>query len=151
MSVPEFTERLWHRTKGDIMKLIVCLDNRNGMLFAGRRQSSDRCLTERICSMTKDKRLWLSSYSAPLFEGAANVCVDEDYLQKAQASEYCFAEKDLPAEFISGAEEIIVFRWNRHYPADVRFRTEHLQARGKVKTEDFPGNSHENITMEVYR
>lgn len=133
------------------MKIIVCLDDRNGMLFAGRRQSFDRCLTERICSMTKDSRLWLSSYSAPLFEAAANVCVDEDYLQKAQAGEYSFAEKALWPECLSGAEEIIVFRWNRHYPADVHFPAEHLQTRKLVQTEDFPGNSHEMITMEVYR
>ena len=133
------------------MKIIVCLDDRNGMLFAGRRQSSDRCLTERICSMTKHSRLWLSSYSAPLFQEAANVCVDEDYLQKAQAGEYCFVERALPAGCISGAEEIIAFRWNRHYPADVRFPAEHLQATEAVQIEDFPGNSHEKITMEVYR
>lgn len=133
------------------MKIIVCLDDRNGMLFAGRRQSSDRCLTERICSMTKDSRLWLSKYSAPMFAAAANICVDEDYLQKAQAGEFCFAEKALPVECISRAEEIIVFRWNRHYPADIRFPAEHLQTRQQVQTAEFPGNSHEKITMEVYR
>ena len=45
-------------------------------------------------------------------------------------------------------EKIVLFRWNRHYPADV-----HFQFPGKwhlVQTEDFPGSSHEKITMEVY-
>lgn len=133
------------------MKLIVCLDDRDGMLFANRRQSSDRCLTEQICSLIKDSKLWLSSYSAPLFADDARIYVDEEYLQKAGAGEYCFVEKKLPAEYISGAEEIIIFRWNRHYPADVHFPTEVMQNRSLIAAEDFSGNSHTRITQEVYR
>ena len=45
-------------------------------------------------------------------------------------------------------EKIVLFRWNRHYPADA-----HFQFPGKwalTAREDFPGSSHEKITMEVY-
>jgi hypothetical protein len=46
-------------------------------------------------------------------------------------------------------EKLVVFRWNRQYPAD-----QHLDlslAGWKLQqTEDFPGKSHEKITEEVY-
>lgn len=151
MSNLEFTEQVCRRNKGDTMKLIVCLDDRNGMLFAGRRQSSDRNLTERICTLVKESKIWVDSDSAPLFQCAENICVDKNFLQTAQAGEYCFVEKAVPANCVVNAEEIIVFRWNRHYPADTYFPTELLQLRKLTSRKDFPGFSHDMITMEVYR
>ena len=35
------------------MRVIVAVDDRNGMLFHNRRQSQDRVLRERILSMTQ--------------------------------------------------------------------------------------------------
>ena len=39
------------------MILIVCVDNKNGMLFNRRRQSQDRMLRTRILEMTAQSRL----------------------------------------------------------------------------------------------
>ena len=49
------------------MNLIVCIDDRGGMLFNRRRQSSDRYVTERILDMARDGRLLVNSYTAKLF------------------------------------------------------------------------------------
>ena len=50
------------------------------------------------------------------------------------------------------ANEIVLCKWNRHYPADKFFDTD-LKALGfkKVKTEDIAGTSHGKITIETYR
>ena len=46
--------------------------------------------------------------------------------------------------------EIIVYRWNRDYPADL-FLDIDLKDWELAETAEFAGNSHEKITREVYR
>ena len=50
------------------MNLIVCLDDRNGMMFNGRRQSRDRADIEDILRDCAG-RLCIEGYSEPLFAG----------------------------------------------------------------------------------
>ena len=42
------------------MHVIVCLDDKEGMLFHGRRQSRDREVVGEILKRTKGRRLWIS-------------------------------------------------------------------------------------------
>ena len=134
------------------MKIIVCLEDNNGIAFNKRRLSSDSVLCEKICEITKGSRLCLNSYSAKLFAGFCdNLLVDENFVDKAVAGEYCFFEQSNVCDYASCAEEIIVFRWNRRYPSDARFSETYLLSRNRVSTEEFAGKSHDKITMEVYR
>ena len=41
------------------MKIIVCVDNQNGMMFNHRRQSQDRVLRKRILELTGGEKLWM--------------------------------------------------------------------------------------------
>ena len=43
------------------MHILVCLDNRNGMLFAGRRQSMDSAVRSRILQLAGENRLWINA------------------------------------------------------------------------------------------
>lgn len=134
------------------MKIIICLEDNNGIAFNKRRLSSDSVLCEKICEMIKGSRLCLNSYSAKLFEQICdNQFVDENFADKADAGDYCFFEKPNVCDYASDAEEIVVFRWNRRYPSDARFPERYLLTRKLVATEDFSGKSHDKITMEVYR
>ena len=58
-----------------------------------------------------------------------------------------FCETALPEERI---ENLILYRWNRHYPADLHLPRELPEQRLLVQVTEFPGFSHENITREVY-
>ena len=49
------------------MKIIVCVDNQNGMMFNHRRQSQDRALRKRILELTGGKKLWMNAYSQKQF------------------------------------------------------------------------------------
>lgn len=130
------------------MHLIVCIDDRNGMGFMGRRQSKDRLLRTDMLELTGDTPLWMAPYSAKQFEEAAgNIRVAEDFLSRAAAGEYCFCELTLPEENI---ENIVVYRWNRHYPSDFAFPAALLKDRKLTERKEFPGSSHETITREVY-
>ena len=132
------------------MKLIFCLDDRNGMMFNQRRQSQDRILRARILSYLGDSRLFMSEYSAKQFEKSDNIVVNDKYLKKAKANDFCFIED---GDFdLGNADEIIIYRWNRHYPADKYF-TANISSLGfeLYSSEDFEGSSHEKITEEKYK
>ena len=133
------------------MILIACVDDKMGMMFNNRRQSQDKILREHILAMTNGSRLWMNHYSAKMFGDAPQINIDEDFLMEAGEGDYCFAESSVPIETERWCEKIILYKWNRRYPADQAFLIP-LENRGWVveSTEDFPGNSHENITMEVY-
>ena len=135
---------------GDIMKLIFCLDDRNGMMFNGRRQSQDRILRNRISAMTQGHKLIMSRYSTKQFEIYKNVVTNDDFFNIEDCDDYCFIE-DMPFS-LEGVDEIIIYRWNRHYPADVHFNIDLLkEGFALYSTEDFVGSSHEKITEEKYR
>lgn len=132
------------------MHLILCLDDRNGMLFAGRRQSTDRILCRHILQMAGDNKLWMNAYSAGQFEKPLNATVCNDFLEKAGENDYCFVENADVLSCLPKTRKLIIYRWNRVYPSDVKFPAEELSRWQKVSEFEFPGYSHERITQEVY-
>lgn len=134
------------------MIIIVCLDDDNGMLFNNRRQSRDSAICKRIIQLTCDSVLWMNAYSKTLFEGLqGNIQIDPKYLEAAGKGEYCFVENMDITPFVPHVEKLIVFRWNRRYPSDMKFPM-HLfeDAWQKADITEFPGKSHDIITQEVY-
>ena len=131
------------------MKLIVGLDDNNGMLFAHRRQSQDRALRADVLARLGEKPLWMSPYSARQFDRDGRLRVDAAFWEKAGEGEWCFVEAPLPDEVWPTAEALVVYRWNRRYPADVRLPFS-LSEWNKTESVDFPGFSHEKLTREVY-
>ena len=133
------------------MRIIVCLDERDGMLFNKRRQSSDIRVTQKILDIASAKPIWMNKYSAYLFaELHGNIRIAENFLELAPNDEYCFVEDMDVSPYLPMVEELVIFRWNRMYPSDLRL-PELPEKLNKISSEDFQGNSHERITMEVYR
>ena len=131
------------------MQLILCLDERDGMAFYGRRQSQDGEVCRRILEIVGNDKLWISPYSSKLFDDTDRcVCINAAYLDMAETDDYCFAELENVSAYLKKIKKLIVFRWNRHYPSDLCFSE--FDSFKLVTSEDFPGNSHELITMEVY-
>ena len=135
------------------MIAIVCLDDKNGMMFNRRRQSRDRLLCRRVAELTKDKKLRMNQYSAGQFDltTVPHASVSEDFLSEAADGEYCFVENEALAPYEAKMETLIVFRWNKTYPADTRLDLDLENVWKLVETEDFPGHSHDVITMETYK
>lgn len=135
------------------MIVITCLDQKNGMMFNHRRQSQDSILREHVAKLVANVPLWMNHYSASQFdtESIPNLNIDDTFLQEAAQGEYCFVEDAPLASFEKWIERIVIFRWNRTYPADRYFDLQlgsgqwHL-----VGTSEFVGHSHDMITMEVY-
>ena len=127
------------------MKLIVCLDDNNGMMFNKRRQSRDRVLIENVLEFCKGEKLYTNEYSAKLFpENTVEMFENIEQI----GNSFCFAEDfNVNEEYVG---EIIVYKWNRLYPADTYFNID-LKNWNLIESVDFEGSSHEKITREIYR
>lgn len=132
------------------MIVIVCLDERGGMMFNNRRQSRDKAVIDRIVEIVQGSKLWLNSYFKSLFDQVAiPLEVDDNFLQKAGNGEFCFVENADITQYTPKIEKLYLFRWNRHYPADLYFPLD-LGEFKQIARSEFTGNSHEKITLEVY-
>lgn len=133
-----------------VMILMVCVDDRGGMLFHHRRQSQDRVVREDLLREAGD-RLLMNAYSAKQFEPDAHIICAEDCLERAGEGDCCFVENLDPLAYADRIEKVIVYHWNRVYPADVYFTIPLQDAPWKLESvTEFPGFSHEKITKEVY-
>ena len=133
------------------MNIIVCVDDQYGMMFNARRQSRDSVLCDKTSEIVANHKLWISKYTAQVFSVTEKICVSENFLDDADEEDYCFVEDAEIKAFLSKAHRVIMFRWNRVYPADVFFPADILEnCFTRVKREDFPGSSHKTITMEEY-
>ena len=130
------------------MQVIITVENRNGMLFNHRRVSRDQKVSERILAYCKEKKLWMNAYSAKLFESNPQICVSETFLEQKDA--ICFVEDQDVTPYLPEIDTIILFHWNRDYPADLFFTVD-LSEWNRIHQEEFAGKSHEKITMEVYK
>ncbi len=136
------------------MKLIVCVDDKMGMMFHRRRQSRDRAVIENIVNMCGDARLWIAPESEQLLkETDVSLGVAEDFFNRAGEREYCFVEtwpEQLSEIFCEkNVETLILYHWNRSYPADQFFPLD-LQRWQLAVVEEFVGTSHEHIRKEIY-
>lgn len=132
------------------MILTACIDDRGGMLFHRRRQSQDRLLRRDLLAEAGGRPVWLSPYSLKQFpDPPENLRCAEDFFRRAGRGELCFFEDTDPAPWLDRAESILLYHWNRRYPADLYFPLP-LTGWTLARREEFPGSSHETITKEVY-
>ena len=123
------------------MTVIVCLDDNFGMAFGGRRLSRDSAVCADIVQMASDNAIAMHECSKLLFHGLdANISDDGDIH---------FVEFEAPNVLLEKADKLVLYRWNRRYPADLRF-DEPLDSWRLTETSEFAGSSHEKITKEVY-
>ena len=80
------------------MRVIICLDDHNGIAFNNRRQSRDRIVVDRTLQLSDGRPLRMSLYSAKLFPAPA-VLAGDDYLTAAGDEDFCFVELTDPAGF----------------------------------------------------
>ena len=133
------------------MIAVVCVDDRGGMLFNRRRQSQDRVLRGDLLALAAGRPVWMNGYSLGQFgPETGDLRTAEDCLDRAGKGELCFVEDRDLSPLAGKLEGLILYRWNRTYPADLYF-TLPLEGWTLERREEFAGSSHEKITKEVYR
>lgn len=129
------------------MKIIVCLDNKKGMLFQCRRVSRDLEVVKDILSL--GETIWMHPYSEKLFSGyGGDQKIDKAFLENVDEG-WCFVENQSLLEYKNDINEILVYWWNRNYPSDFFFDLD-LEQWTLCETREFVGKSHEKITRERY-
>lgn len=132
------------------MIVILCLDDKKGMMFNNRRQSKDKFVIQDILKLVDGKKLFISSYSESLFQGLeSNLIIDDNFLNNVAKEDYCFVENNNLKDFSEKIEKIIVYKWNRIYPSDLKLEIP-IQDWNLIDSFEFAGNSHDKITREVY-
>lgn len=126
------------------MKVIVCVDDRMGMMFNKRRLSQDYLLIKDVLTLTNG-HVWMNEYSSSLFQKEG--IIDNDFLKKSD--DYCFVENVDIKPYLYKIDELIIYYWNRKYPADMYFDVD-LSEWKMLDHIEFKGNSHEKILRERY-
>ena len=109
------------------MTVFVCVDDHNGMLFNHRRQSRDEAVRK-----------------AP-----DRVVIEEGFLSLAPGDGYCFVENVPLGPCEDRLETLVVYCWNRSYPADTCLDIDLSRDWELTDTKEFGGTSHEKITRKT--
>ena len=130
------------------LTVYVCLDDRNGMSFNGRRQSRDSKVFEDIRQELTGELL-IDPFSEKL------ICRAElpyRIIEGPLPEEGQFFLEMRPVQDALTADRIVIYRWGRHYPADRRWELD-LEEHGfsLAAQTAFQGTSHELIGKDVYR
>ncbi len=142
---PTTKQSLMNALRKPNVTLYICLDDRNGLQFNHRRQSRDAAVLEDM-KKSLSGPLRIDPFSEKLIREA-----EIPHVLPPETARDCFCE-NIPSEaLLAGCKKIVIYRWNRHYPADIAWNSD-FSALGFSLTEarDFPGKSHEKITREVY-
>jgi len=133
------------------MKLIVCIDDKNGMLFMKKRQSRDRLLIADLGTLVKGETVWIEPYSEILLQGSSISyrCSDAP-LEEAKPNGVCLNERFSVKPYADAIDTVILYRWNRHYPGDFFFDLD-LHHFSLTSTYEFQGSSHDKITRQIYK
>ena len=132
------------------MTAIVCVEDRGGILFLKRRVSRDREVYRDIAE--NYSQVYMTSCSLPLFDGVKiNTGVRFLPISEGERGEVCFVESGEIADNIYKISRLVIYRWNRTYPSDVKlgFDPEEMGFK-RVSTAELVGYSHEKITKDIY-
>ncbi|MCI9067699.1 MAG: ribonuclease Z [Lachnospiraceae bacterium] len=132
------------------MTIFVCVDDHNGMLFNHRRQSRDEAVLKDMLDAAGTD-IWMNGYSSKLFRKAPDrVVIEEGFLSLAPGDGYCFVENVPLGPCEDRLETLVVYCWNRAYPADTCLDIDLSRDWELTDTKEFGGTSHEKITRKTY-
>ncbi len=132
------------------ISVAICLDDNGGMMFNSRRQSRDRVLIGELCDSVKGK-IYIDNYSKLLFEAHPDkVIICDDPLGECCDGGVCFIENLKLEPYAENISEIILYKWNRLYPSDMKFDLSFSDYR-VIQKKEFVGSSHDKITKLTLR
>ncbi len=151
------------------MKLIICTDTRLGYSFNNRRQTSDREVHRHMADRLLERGipLYINQYSR------RSVIRSREYLPPGFLDEVVRSgsKDDEPGAFLDAAiengafafvenvpltglyhniDEIMMYTWDKRYPADLLIPYSLLSSFDLVEEETFMGHSHEGIVFRHY-
>ena len=134
------------------MKAFVCVDDNCGMAFLGKRQSRDSRVLDDIISISSGSLVYMTERTKKLFPNTDFAIASEITDQILSSDEYYFFETESPIGYLDSIDEIVMYRWNRRYPSDLKLGFSPNDSEyTRVSVIEFIGTSHDLITKEVYK
>lgn len=85
--------------------------------FNRRRQSRDRAVSADLLTQAGECTLWVEPCSRPLFpEEAEHIRTAEEPWTQGGTGGCLFPGAHRPRPALERADQLILYRWNRHYP-----------------------------------
>ena len=132
------------------MKLVVCLDEKNGIRFFGKRQSQDELQRKNLFELIENSKLFLTEYSYNLYKDFEfNFEIIDENTEIVEDSVFLY-EGEFLERFLPYVDEIIVYFWNRDYPFDETFDEVEQDCWKEKEVLEFKGKSHEKITRKIF-
>ena len=98
--------------------------------------------------LTIDQNIDFGSTAAAFSEEKADNIIVDNNLENATEHDFCFVERQEVR--IEEINKLIVYRWDKIYPADKYFNMDDIKC-NLVETLEFQGYSHEKIIREIYQ
>ena len=117
-----------------------------GLMFNHRRQSQDRIVRQKINEWNED--IYMNHYSYELYKDDVEKCIVDDHYIENCDHHFCLVEDINLKGKEKDIDSLVLFYWNRKYPADVYLDID-LTQYTMIHEEEFEGSSHA-ITMRVY-
>ena len=133
------------------MRLILCIDDKNGMAFNHRRQTRDKKQRQHMYRKI-DGPLYVNAYTRKL------LLEDKDHpellsledLDLKDKSASVFIENEDIEKYVEYADQIMIYRWNRIYLSDLYFDEKNLEGYRLFEKDTFSGTSHPGIEFNIY-
>ena len=120
------------------MNVFICVDDNNGMLFNGRRQSRDEAVVKDILEFAGNDNIWMSSYSSKLFlANPDRILIEDNLLKDTLKYGYCFLENVPLKSYQDRIDNLIVYSWNLAYPADTYLDVDLITDWETIDTKEF--------------
>ena len=130
--------------------VVLCLDDKGGMTFFGKRQSRDRQLISELCDSTEGA-IYVNGFSSFIFAGHEDrIALSQSPLEECPDGGVVFVENLALSPYFDAIDRIILYKWNTTYPADKRIDISFEGFRVESKKE-FSGSSHEKKTKLTMR
>lgn len=134
------------------MKLIVCTDDRGGMMFFGKRPARDRYAIDDIIKDAEGKQILIAPYSEKLFaEQGGKYTISTDPLADAGKDDAVFIEDRSAGAYLEKIDSIVIYSWDLSYPFDKKFDIA-PEAEGfvKIQEKEFTGHAHKTVKKTLY-
>ncbi len=132
--------------------LSLAVDSRGGMAFNHRRQAKDTELISGLVRRFGGGGIFISPYSARLFESFGGVAVCNDPVSECVGGSLCFVESpSLLHDVHDNFSKIVLYCFGIPYPADEYFTLD-LRELGyrRISKEKLKTYLHDRLTCEVW-
>lgn len=132
------------------MVIVACIDKLGNITADANRQINDILFIKRLWETTNEALLFINDCSRKKFFYYPMMYIDDNFLDQAEAEDYCFVENTDITPYVDRIDKIILYKWNKTFSSELKFDVSILKDYKIVSKESFLGSFHLRITEVIY-